>query len=609
MVTTLPGPSQFRGWMTTTLLAFTLVFAVFSSYGQCLNLTQFPLSPTVASSFNDTVLVSTGSFAGDFFRVTGLTLNRSYTFLSSNPAGFITIRNANTNEVLGQGTVPFSYNVGSGPDVVAVHLNLAVGCGTQAVDRTTRFVCTTCDAPAGRVGVNTTSPRATLEVGGEILVGNVQRPPAAGMIRWNAASSDFEGYNGVAWISLTKSNTTPGQWGQVASAIVQENNKVTASDGIPEDNFGYSVSIQGNYAIVGSPFADLIARPSQGAAYIFVRNGNNWSQQAKLIASDGNSEDVFGISVSIDGDYAVIGAPLANIGGNIDQGAVYVFVRNGTVWTQQAKLVAADGAAQDRFGISAKISGSDIIVGSLDDIGANVDQGSAYIFTRNGTAWTQQAKLVASDGAANDNFGSERGVSINGNYAVVGAALDDVGSVSNQGSAYVFFRTGTTWTQQAKLTAVDGVLDDRFGTAVDISGSNIIIGAPRADIGTNTDQGAAYAFSRAGTTWNSAGKVTASTGASDMIFGVAVSISGSNMIVSAPSENTNGNSFQGSAYLFSRQNNQWIFQSKVVPSFGQPSQFFGNSVGISGGDAILGASLEDIGTNTNEGAVYFIKRN
>ena len=167
------------------------------------------------------------------------------------------------------------------------------------------------------------------------------------------------------------------------------------------------------------------------------------TEQAKLVASDGAASDRFGCSVSIsaDGAYAVIGAYNDAIGANTSQGSAYIFVRSGTSWTQQAKLVASDGATNDKFGYSVSISadGAYAVIGAYyDDIGANGDQGSAYIFVRSGTSWTQQAKLVASDGAASDQFGWSVSISADGAYAVIGAYGDDTGANNGQGSAYIF---------------------------------------------------------------------------------------------------------------------------------------------------------------------------
>ena len=187
-------------------------------------------------------------------------------------------------------------------------------------------------------------------------------------------------------------------------------------------------------------------------------------QQVQLTAADGAAEDCFGCSVAVSGDTAVVGAWQDNVGSTSFQGSAYIFVRSGTVWSQQAKLTAADGAADDRFGSSVAISGNTVVVGApFDDDGATPDEGSAYVFVRSGTTWTQQQQLTADDGAADDRFGSS--VAIAGDTAVVGAPYDDAAG-PDQGSTCIFTRSDTTWSQQARLTAADGAADDRFGSSV-----------------------------------------------------------------------------------------------------------------------------------------------
>jgi len=203
-----------------------------------------------------------------------------------------------------------------------------------------------------------------------------------------------------------------------------EKAKLLASDGATNDTFGRSVSISGDYAIVGARSDDS----GKGSAYIFRWDGTNWVQQQKLTASDGAASDYFGTSVSISGDCAIVGA----YGDDSYKGSAYIFKWDGTNWVQQQKLTASDGITNDYFGYSVSISGSEAIIGENGDDGS---KGSAYIFKSNGTSWSQQAKIVASDGAAGDYFGYS--VSISGNYAIVGVPYDD-DEGSSSGSAYIF---------------------------------------------------------------------------------------------------------------------------------------------------------------------------
>ena len=219
---------------------------------------------------------------------------------------------------------------------------------------------------------------------------------------------------------------------QLAYAQINEF-KLTASDGAANDQFGYSVSISGDYAVVGVWYDDDNGVAS-GSAYVFKRSGTSWQQEAKLLPSDGAAGDNFGISVTISGDYVVVGAVLDGDNGN-QSGSAYVFKRSGTSWTQEAKLLPSDGAANDRFGHSVSISGDYAVVGAFLDDDNGDGSGSAYLFKRSGTSWAQEAKLLPSDGAAVDFFGNS--VSISGDYAVVGAIEDDDNG-TDAGSAYIY---------------------------------------------------------------------------------------------------------------------------------------------------------------------------
>ena len=339
------------------------------------------------------------------------------------------------------------------------------------------------------------------------------------------------------------------------------------------------MSVSGDYAVVGARGDNSQA----GSAYIFVRSGTTWTQQQKLTASDAASGDIFGWSVSISGDYAVVGARHDNS----QAGSAYIFVRSGTAWTQQQKLTASDAASNDLFGNSVSISGDYAVVGARGD---NSFAGSAYVFVRSGTTWTEQEKLTASDAASSDEFG--KSVSISGDYAVVGADGDN----SDAGSAYVFVRSGTTWTQQQKLTASDAASSDWFGVSVSVSGDYAVVGAR----GDNSDAGSAYIFVRSGTTWMQQQKLTASDVATNDWFGVSVSVSGDYAVVGARGDNSDA----GSAYIFVRSGTTWMQQQKLTASDAASGDWFGSSVSISGGYAMVGADGNGHTLNSVDGSAY-----
>jgi hypothetical protein len=268
-----------------------------------------------------------------------------------------------------------------------------------------------------------------------------------------------------------------------------EQDKLLGSD---DSVFGHSVSIDGDNVIIGAIFGDVAHGDWSGSAYIFTRSVITWTEQDKLLASDVTGHDFFGWSVSIDGDYAIIGAPGDDDNGE-HSGSAYIFTRSGNTWTEQDKLLASDGEDGDSFGISVSIDGDYAIIGAHDDDNGE-DSGSAYIFTRSGNTWTEQDKLLASDGIADDYFGCS--VSIDGDTVIVGAIGDDDNG-DYTGSAYIFKRSGNTWTEQDKLLASDGAKYDGFGRSVSIDGEYAIVGAPGDDDNGETS-GSVYVFTRSG---------------------------------------------------------------------------------------------------------------
>jgi len=388
------------------------------------------------------------------------------------------------------------------------------------------------------------------------------------------------------------------------SGVISNNNwfefdKLLAPDGASYDRFGISVSIDGEYAIMGAPFNDFNG-PASGSAYIFIRTGTTWTLQLKLLASDGTEWDQFGSSVSIDNDTALIGAPYDDDNG-YSSGSAYVFIRSGNDWTEQAKLLASDGAAGDWFGSSVSIYGDTAVIGEPGD---NYN-GSAYIFTRSDTIWTEQEKLIASDGAGGDFFGIS--VSIYGDTAIIGANEDDDNERAS-GSAYIFTRSGTVWTEQAKLLASDGEHHDRFGSSVSIDGDYAIIGTYSDDNENGTNSGSAYIFTRSGTVWIEQMRLLASDGEKYDRFGNSVSINGDTVIIGALGNDDNGNN-SGSAYIFKRSGTVWTEQGKLLASDGAAYDYFGYSVSIDGDYAIIGAYCDDDNGNMSGSAYVFRKDN
>ena len=351
--------------------------------------------------------------------------------------------------------------------------------------------------------------------------------------------------------------------------------KLVPSDIAPVDFYGCSVSISGTIAIVGALNDDDLGYNS-GSAYLFEKASGVWTQVAKLHASDGAELDYFGQSVSVSGDVAFVGAPSDDDRGR-NSGSVYVFEKLGGIWMQTAKLVASDGVADGWFGQSVSISGDSAIVGAWGDRGR---RGSAYVFEVIGGTWTQVAKLSPPDVAADAYLGWS--VSLSGHTAIVGALGDDDRGLYS-GSAYVFERVGGVWTQVAKLLASDGAGDDNFGNSVSVSAGTAVVGAWYGD-GSAHDSGSAYAFKPVDGVWTEVAKLTAADGATGDWFGLAVAISGNTACVGAPYDDDLGD-HSGSAYVYDLNCGPQLSVNATCPSGGPIQVSWSGATG--GGTVVL----------------------
>lgn len=343
----------------------------------------------------------------------------------------------------------------------------------------------------------------------------------------------------------------------------------------------------------------------------------NWDEIIKATATHRAAGSHFGYSVSVSGDYAIVGAPKESTdasGGNAldEAGAAYIFHNDGGTWSLVQKIVASDRGAYDYFGWSVSVSGKFAVIGayfeSQDASGGNTlnSAGSAYIFENTAGTWSQTQKIVASDRQANDYFGYA--VAVSGDYLVVGAYGEDhdVAGASNMpqsGSAYIFHDNSGTWTEVQKIVASDRAPGDYFGSAVAISGDNVIVGAYRESEDAslaNTLQysGSAYIFTNNSGTWSQTQKIVANDREFDANFGISVAISGDNAIVGAfkESKNTSGGDAMtgaGAAYIFTNNSGTWSQTQKLIASDRSSGDYFGRGVAIAGNYAIVGAYLEE----------------
>ena len=297
--------------------------------------------------------------------------------------------------------------------------------------------------------------------------------------------------------------------------------QLVASDAAGGDLFGHSVAVDGGLVLVGARGASGEA----GAAYIFGQQADGtWLEETKLEAADLVAGDWFGSRVAVEGNVAAVAALHSGALGT-ESGAVYVFRDSGGAWLEEAKLLAGDGQAGDQFGKGLAISGERILVGAYGDGDAGADSGSAYVFRDDAGTWVQEAKLTASDAASNALFGSE--VALEDDVAVVAARGAD-----GLGAAYVFRRSGTVWMQEQKLAASSPYAGAEFGDAIALLGDRILIGA-RMDDSAAPDGGAAYLFEFDGVLWIETEKFTLADAALNDLFGSAVALSGHYAMVGA----------------------------------------------------------------------------
>lgn len=384
----------------------------------------------------------------------------------------------------------------------------------------------------------------------------------------------------------------------IQCTLIAQETKLNAFDGAFADLFGLSVAIDGNYAIVGAPLQGGFGTTNAGAAYVFVRSGGAWNYMAKLTPPwNGDRGDQFGTSVDIAGNYAIVGAINTDHHEKTDAGAAYVFVTSGGKWYLQATLYAIDADHQDHFGNSVGINSSGVaVVGCADDDDQGTSTGAAYVFEPHYGNWIQTAKLKASDAHSGDAFGTD--VAIDGTTVVVGSPVNVGVPYQQSGAVYVFNPHYGQWTQTVRLTHLDAGVFDHLGHSVDIEGDYIIAGAPFA----NDKTGNAYIFYRSGYHWSQQAKLSPSDGVPHDKFGWGVGITTGNAVAGSYLDDDLGNE-SGSIYLFGQSGTVWSETVKYTASDGMPGDHLGTQVDIDGTYAIAGAPYNDAGAH-DSGAAY-----
>ncbi|MGE3466379.1 MAG: CSLREA domain-containing protein, partial [Pyrinomonadaceae bacterium] len=354
--------------------------------------------------------------------------------------------------------------------------------------------------------------------------------------------------------------------------------KLTANDAANADNFGYAVAISGDYAVVGSTGNDS-PEPNRGAVYFFVRDGAGWSFQQKISRPEqAASGSGFGYSVALEGDTAVVGVNTFS-----PNGAAWVYVRSGSTWVLQQRLTSPGTFVG--YGKSVAISGDTVVVGDIGDVlGPPRLVGSAHVFVRNGTAWTEQQTLTASDASVEDYFGMS--VSIRGDRIVIGAGgADGAGTAFGPGAVYIFERVETAWTQRQKIPAVNPSVNETFGTKVLLGDGLIAVTAFRR----------VYLFTLGSTSWTFRETLTSPN--NNNFFGEGLALSGEYLLVGAPLDDAS----RGAVYLYSQCAPPGTPPTKISPT-DAAARNFGWSLAASGDEMLTGA----IQTTSSQGAAYVV---
>lgn len=373
----------------------------------------------------------------------------------------------------------------------------------------------------------------------------------------------------------------------------EQQQEVTSDDIASGDLFGWSASLSGDLAAFGA----LADESRTGAVYLFRRSGTTWTQEQKITASDGEADDVFGSSVAAGGDYVIVGAGEDSPAGH-NSGSAYIFHTTGEGWYEQKKIVPSDHILDDKFGEPVSISGDSVAVSSrFHDDFAN-RSGSIYVFVRDATDWTEQQKINPSLPLTEGLFGSS--VDITGDQLIGGQP----GGATNTGKAFVFVRSASTWSEVEVLIPSDGAVGDEFGRAVGIEGDTAVVGAPLNDT-FGGSSGAAYVYMETSPgVWTEIQKLTPPGSMGGDQFGVSVAISGDTILVGADgtSEPEPG---CGAVYVFVRDGNSWVYEARWFVEDVSSNQTLGRVIALDGDTGVSGAIGDsDPGFFTGTGYIF-----
>ena len=370
------------------------------------------------------------------------------------------------------------------------------------------------------------------------------------------------------------------------------------------DNSGTSVSVDGDSLVVGSSDDDTASGVNSGSAYFFHRTDEAWTLANKVTSFLSNSNQHFGTAVSLSGNTAAISAPKATASGNTEAGMVHVFNRSGSNWSEHSTLIASDSAPLDQFGNALALDGDSLLIGAyFADATNRVDAGAAYVFSRSGNSWSFQQKLESNGPVASSRFGSS--VDIHGETAVVSAPL----SADGNGRAFVFTRSGTTWTPQQTLMADDGLPADFFGYTVTLDDNTIVVGAPLVDTLAGIDAGSAYVFTRSTSTWTQQQKIQQNNGVAGERLGSALDLQEGTLLIGAPyfDRISDGLDQVGRVFAYTGSGNSWVQETEITAPGGNDFAQFGFAISLSGNNAAIAGVGFDLPQANQSGQVHMYR--
>lgn len=417
--------------------------------------------------------------------------------------------------------------------------------------------------------------------------------------------------NNASYMSLW---SNPSSFTTSDSLPIYQTSKLLSSDNNLGDYFGYDVDISanGNTIVVGSYGAESV-NTDTGAAFVYKRIDNNWIQETKLVASDVETGDYFGYAVSIsgDGNTVVVTSPLENEV-TIQAGAAYIFKYVGGSWVQDIKITDINGAYLDRLGVATAVNynGDRVAIGAAwRNSGSYWDNGAVYVYRQESSIWYLEAILEANIGETYAYYGRAVGMSANGSVIVVGAAYADVVGYES-GAAYIYTREGNNWTEAIRLVPSDATAESYFGESVAISGdgNTVAIGAHLADT-TSPDTGAVYIYRNINGTWVQSYKVMSTEVNTGDKFGLCVSLNSNGTLLTVAAESVSGGpSTSGGCYLFALTEAGWTQQSVLLSTDIEVGDGFASSSAISGdGSTIIMGSPNDDDGGASSGSVYIFE--